>query len=455
MGMCRGEPRSQGLSGGSRSEGGSVLRGGGAKVGGAGAPLTLAKPLPPERVRAPPPRAPPPSARPGPGPPSSRQLEAAGAGAGAFLRCPCMVTRRPAHGYLSRGAARGPRTLGSGQRGRRDSRERAGTKTRSDGGRGSRGGRHGAGGGARAGLRGAGRAAAGAAGGRAHAAARLPPLPGLLPPPRAPRAARALERAAAAPRAGPPRRRPRLPAARPRAPGAPGPRGAGPGRGAGRGQCLGGRAPARRPRARAARRAAAGDPRRAHAVCFLRGGFDGFQACCPDLCSESPAPAMSSAGVENSRSDARAPSYDQGGPVEILPYLFLGSCSHSSDLQGLQACGITAVLNVSASCPNHFEGLFRYKSIPVEDNQMVEISAWFQEAISFIDSVKNSGGRVLVHCQAGISRSATICLAYLIQSRRVRLDEAFDFVKQRRGVISPNFSFMGQLLQFETQVLCH
>lgn len=178
--------------------------------------------------------------------------------------------------------------------------------------------------------------------------------------------------------------------------------------------------------------------------------------------------------------------------MEILPYLYLGSCSHSSNLQGLQACGITAVLNVSANCPNHFEDLFHYKSIPVEDNQMVEISAWFQEAISFIgkgagaqgfegtvgekvgglfplstflsdsslpisfsDSVKNSGGRVLVHCQAGISRSATICLAYLIQSHRVRLDEAFDFVKQRRGVISPNFSFMGQLLQFETQVLCH
>lgn len=60
-----------------------------------------------------------------------------------------------------------------------------------------------------------------------------------------------------------------------------------------------------------------------------------------------------------------------------------------------------------------------------------------------------------MHCQAGISRSATICLAYLIQSRRVRLEEAFDFVKQRRGVISPNFGFMGQLLQFETEVLCH
>ncbi|KFO27351.1 Dual specificity protein phosphatase 2 [Fukomys damarensis] len=187
----------------------------------------------------------------------------------------------------------------------------------------------------------------------------------------------------------------------------------------------------------------------------LVGGFDGFQDCCPDLCSEGPAPVLPPFGAENSSSDLRVPIYDQGGPVEILPFLYLGSCSHSSDLQGLRACGITAVLNVSSSCPNHFEGLLRYKSIPVEDNQMAEISVWFQEAIGFIDSVKNSGGRVLVHCQAGISRSATICLAYLIQSRRVRLDEAFDFVKQRRGVISPNFSFMGQLLQFETQVLCH
>lgn len=71
----------------------------------------------------------------------------------------------------------------------------------------------------------------------------------------------------------------------------------------------------------------------------------------------------------------------------------------------------------------------------------------------FSDSVKNVDGRILVHCQAGISRSATICLAYLMMTKRVRLEEAFEFVKQRRSIISPNFSFMGQLLQFETQIL--
>ncbi|XP_026714340.1 dual specificity protein phosphatase 1, partial [Athene cunicularia] len=145
--------------------------------------------------------------------------------------------------------------------------------------------------------------------------------------------------------------------------------------------------------------------------------------------------------------------YDQGGPVEILPFLYLGSAYHASRKDMLDALGITALINVSANCPNHFEGHYQYKSIPVEDNHKADISSWFNEAIDFIDSVKNDGGRVFVHCQAGISRSATICLAYLMRTNRVKLDEAFEFVKQRRSIISPNFSFMGQLLQFESQVL--
>ncbi|XP_071371011.1 dual specificity protein phosphatase 4-like, partial [Centroberyx affinis] len=142
-----------------------------------------------------------------------------------------------------------------------------------------------------------------------------------------------------------------------------------------------------------------------------------------------------------------------GGPVEILPFLYLGSALHAAKKEVLDAMGISALLNVSADCPNHFEGAYQYKCIPVEDNHKADISSWFLEAIEFIDSVRDSSGRVLVHCQAGISRSATICLAYLMKRKRVRLDEAFEFVRRRRSIISPNFSFMGQLLQFESQLL--
>ncbi|XP_075756376.1 dual specificity protein phosphatase 1 [Pelodiscus sinensis] len=197
-------------------------------------------------------------------------------------------------------------------------------------------------------------------------------------------------------------------------------------------------------------------------ICFLRGGYEAFSSACAELCTKPTAPtglslplsANSMPGSADSGcSSCGTPLYDQGGPVEILPFLYLGSAYHASRKDMLDALGITALINVSANCPNHFEGHYQYKSIPVEDNHKADISSWFNEAIDFIDSVKNDGGRVFVHCQAGISRSATICLAYLMRTNRVKLDEAFEFVKQRRSIISPNFSFMGQLLQFESQVL--
>jgi len=74
----------------------------------------------------------------------------------------------------------------------------------------------------------------------------------------------------------------------------------------------------------------------------------------------------------------------QGGPVEILPFLYLGSAYHASRKDMLDALGITALINVSANCPNHFEDYYQYKSIPVEDNHKADISSWFNEAIDFI-----------------------------------------------------------------------
>lgn len=72
--------------------------------------------------------------------------------------------------------------------------------------------------------------------------------------------------------------------------------------------------------------------------------------------------------------------------------------------------------------------------------------------ISLVDQVKSQNGKVLVHCQAGVSRSATICIAYLMATRRLRMEEAYKYVKSRRRIVSPNFNFMGQLLTFENQI---
>ena len=59
---------------------------------------------------------------------------------------------------------------------------------------------------------------------------------------------------------------------------------------------------------------------------------------------------------------------------------------------------------------------------------------------------------MLVHCQAGISRSATVCLAYLMHAARVDLETAFEHVRSRRSVISPNLNFMRQLQLYEKEL---
>jgi len=73
--------------------------------------------------------------------------------------------------------------------------------------------------------------------------------------------------------------------------------------------------------------------------------------------------------------------------------------------------------------------------------------------VNFTETARRGGGRVLVHCRAGVSRSATICIAYLMVHRGLSLDEAFDFVQARRQIIAPNMNFMQQLWELERVLL--
>jgi len=56
---------------------------------------------------------------------------------------------------------------------------------------------------------------------------------------------------------------------------------------------------------------------------------------------------------------------------------------------------------------------------------------------------------VLVHCQGGISRSASLCIAYLIQCQGLSYDAAFALVRKARPIIMPNIGFVRQLKDFE------
>lgn len=68
---------------------------------------------------------------------------------------------------------------------------------------------------------------------------------------------------------------------------------------------------------------------------------------------------------------------------------------------------------------------------------------------SSVDEAREQGSGVLVHCHAGVSRSATVTVAYIMKRQGLCLGDAYKFVKDLRPVISPNLNFMGQLLKYE------
>ncbi|XP_054749952.2 dual specificity protein phosphatase Mpk3-like [Lytechinus pictus] len=68
------------------------------------------------------------------------------------------------------------------------------------------------------------------------------------------------------------------------------------------------------------------------------------------------------------------------------------------------------------------------------------------------DEARRAKSGILVHCLAGVSRSVTVTVAYLMQKLCLSLNDAYDFVKKRKSNISPNFNFMGQLKEFEQKL---
>ncbi|TRY99705.1 hypothetical protein DNTS_025242 [Danionella cerebrum] len=176
----------------------------------------------------------------------------------------------------------------------------------------------------------------------------------------------------------------------------------------------------------------------------LRGGFAAFSSCFPGLCEGKPV-----ATLPMSLSQPCLPVANVG-PTRILPHLYLGSQKDVLNKDLMAQNGITYVLNASNTCPKpEFISESHFMRIPVNDNYCEKLLPWLDKTNEFIDKAKVSNCRVIVHCLAGISRSATIAIAYIMKTMGLSSDDAYRFVKDRRPSISPNFNFLGQLLEFE------
>nr|XP_046235212.1 dual specificity protein phosphatase 16 [Scatophagus argus] len=181
-------------------------------------------------------------------------------------------------------------------------------------------------------------------------------------------------------------------------------------------------------------------------VHLLSGGFSEFSHLFPGLCEGK------SALVPSCISQPCLPVTNIG-PTRILPHLYLGCQRDVLNKDLMQQNDIAYVLNASNTCPKpDFIPESHFLRVPVNDSFCEKILPWLDRSVEFIEKAKASNARVLVHCLAGISRSATIAIAYIMKRMDLSLDEAYRFVKEKRPTISPNFNFLGQLLDFEKKI---
>nr|XP_022905968.1 dual specificity protein phosphatase MPK-4-like [Onthophagus taurus]XP_022908639.1 dual specificity protein phosphatase MPK-4-like [Onthophagus taurus] len=147
-------------------------------------------------------------------------------------------------------------------------------------------------------------------------------------------------------------------------------------------------------------------------------------------------------------------TYFNGGPVSIdliEKNLYLGSLSAATDIPTLNKYEITHILTIdTVPLPRNVLDIrnITSKFIQLSDQPKEDLLSHFTNSIEFINN-GISKGNVLVHCYFGVSRSATIIIAYIMKKYNLNYTEALKKVKKRRSIVCPNRGFVTQLILFE------
>lgn len=136
----------------------------------------------------------------------------------------------------------------------------------------------------------------------------------------------------------------------------------------------------------------------------------------------------------------------------VIDNIYIGNWYDSINEKKLLDSNIKAIITLNGSYENiHTDDdvkMFKRlgiinKRININDNAKSDIKQYFKECIEFIEKHKNKN--ILVHCTAGISRSASIVLAYLIICKNMSYNDSYLYLKNIRNIINPNKAFKVQL----------
>lgn len=135
----------------------------------------------------------------------------------------------------------------------------------------------------------------------------------------------------------------------------------------------------------------------------------------------------------------------------VTPQIYVGPQFNKLGKRALERAGITADVNLRVEFDDAAHGLAleHYCHLPTVDDAAPAV-AHLQEGVDFIDAIVRQGGKVYIHCKAGVGRAPTMAAAYFL-SQGMALDEAIALIKQARPFITITPPQMAGLRAYELQ----
>ncbi len=132
----------------------------------------------------------------------------------------------------------------------------------------------------------------------------------------------------------------------------------------------------------------------------------------------------------------------------------MGDLDAARNIPQLNRNKIKAVLTVAAGSGINYEehsGVHYHQIIPADDISSYDLSRYFEPAFEFIEKYRKMTN-VFIHCFAGISRSTTIVISYIMKKYNMSLRDSYTLVLNKRDIICPNPGFAEQLKCYENHL---
>lgn len=177
------------------------------------------------------------------------------------------------------------------------------------------------------------------------------------------------------------------------------------------------------------------------------GGWQSLEATCPHLIEEGGDPLSGAV--------SQLPWF----PALIVPgLLYLGHAEMANDQKVLSALGITHIVAISDRVPPNVLPALNYLVVPIPEEDPADpnpvsggtdLVASLPTLQAFVDEARQCGGRVLAHCDQGLTRGAALVMALLMVERRATLEDAFYYVRTARSAMHVHPGLLKQLTRFE------